>query len=665
MALSLPGVGSNLDVNSIVSQLMAVEKQPIQLLDTKEAAFQAKVSAFGSVQSALSAFKSSIDALNTPSKFQGFSATAADTTVLTATASSIASAGTVSVQVDKLAQSQVISTAGRANVTDTIGAGTATTLTFQFGTISGGTLANGLYTGASFAQDAGASSGTVTINDKNNSLTGIRDAINAANVGVKASIINDGSATNPNRLVLQATGSGGNRSMKISVSGDAALSTLLSQDPAATQNLAQSQAAQNASLSVNGIALISATNTVSGAVQGVTLNLLKTGSTTVSIARDTSGIGTLVQAFVKTFNDLNQTIQQLSGYDATAKQGGVLIGDSAVRSIQARIRDALTLNLSSGSLKNLSQVGVTLQRDGSLAFDSSKLSAALASDASGVLGLFSTLGTATDSLVSVSGSTAKTKSGVYAVNISALATQGSLVGTGAAGLTISAGSNNQFSVSVDGTTASVTLAAGSYTADTLATALQSAINGAAALSAKGLGVTVTQSAGVLSIKSNSYGSGSKVLLSGTGAANALGGTPVPVDGTDVAGTINGSVGVGSGQFLTGAKGNSAEGLKLLINNGSIGDRGTVKFSSGYATYMSTMLDDFLSDKGIVKSRTTGLNASIKDIDHHRDVLNQRLVGVEARYRAMFTRLDTTLAKLTSDGNFLTQQLQQLSNLSKG
>jgi flagellar hook-associated protein 2 len=147
-------------------------------------------------------------------------------------------------------------------------------------------------------------------------------------------------------------------------------------------------------------------------------------------------------------------------------------------------------------------------------------------------------------------------------------------------------------------------------------------------------------------------------LSGSGAANVLGGSPAPVNGTDVAGTINESAGVGSGQFLTGAKGNAAEGLKLLINNGSTGDRGTVKFSSGYATYMSTMLDDFLSDKGIV-------NSSIKDIGHQRDVLNQRLVGVEARYRAMFTRLDTTLAKLTADGNFLTQQLQQLSNLSKG
>jgi flagellar hook-associated protein 2 len=658
----MPGVGSNLDVNSIVSQLMAVERQPISLLDTKEAAYQAKVSAFGSVQSALAALKTSIDALNTPSKFQGYTATPADTSILSATTSSIASAGTVAVQVDKLAQSQVLTAAGRASMTDAVGAGTTTTLTIQFGTISGGTLTSGIYSSATFAQDAGATSGTVTLTDKNNSLTGIRDAINAAGIGVKASIVNDGSATSPYRLVLQSTGTGANRSMKISVSGDATIGTLLSEDPQGTQNLTQATAAQNASLSVNGIALTSASNTVTGAVQGVTLNLLKEGSSNVTIARDTSGIGNLVQSFVKSFNDLNKTIQQLSGYDATTKQGGVLIGDSGVRSIQARMRDALTLNLSGGSLKNLSQVGVTLQRDGSLAFDSSKLSDALATDANGVLGLFATLGTATDSLVSMTSSTASTKSGVYAVNVSALATQGTLVGAAAAGLTITSGSNDQLAVSLDGATATVTLAAGTYTAATLATAVQAAINGASAFSSKSLSVAVTEATGILSIKSTSYGSSSKVSLSGTAAAGLLGGTPTATAGTDVAGTINGAAATGAGQYLTGAKGNAAEGLKLLINNGSTGDRGMVTFSTGYASFMSSMLDDFLGESGIVTSKENSLNASIKDIGKRRDVLNQRLISVEARYRAMFTQLDTALAKMSSESSFLTQELTRLANL---
>jgi flagellar hook-associated protein 2 len=117
--------------------------------------------------------------------------------------------------------------------------------------------------------------------------------------------------------------------------------------------------------------------------------------------------------------------------------------------------------------------------------------------------------------------------------------------------------------------------------------------------------------------------------------------------------------VGSGQFLTGAVGNAAEGLKLLINNGSTGDRGTVKFSSGYASYMSTTLDAFLADNGLIKSRQTGLNSSIKSLGNQRDVLNQRLIGVEARYRKMFSQLDTTISQMTSTSNYLTQQLSRL------
>lgn len=659
MALSLPGVGSNLDVNSIVSQLMSVERQPISALDRKEAGFQAKLSAYGSVQSALSAFKSAIDALNTPAKFQGYTATASDSSVLTATASSIASAGNVSVQISRLAQSQVLSSAGQSSTTAAIGAGTSTTLTFQFGTISGGTLASGTYTGASFAQDAASTSGTVTIDSKNNSLTGIRDAINAVGIGVKASIVNDGNAATPYKLVLQASGSGANRSVKITAAGDASVRALLAHDPAATQNLTQAQEAQNASLSVNGISLSSASNSVTGALQGVTLNLLKVGSSNISVARDSGGISTLVQSFVKAFNELNQTIHQLAGYDAGTKQGGVLIGDSAIRTIQAKLRDALTTNLSGGNLKKLSQVGVSLQRDGSLAFDSSKLTEALSSDANGVLGLFATLSTATDSLVSVAGSSASTRSGVYAVNVSVLATHGSITGAGAAGLTVTSGSNDQISVSVDGANASVTLAAGTYTAATLATALQSAINGAADLSSKGLSVTVSEAAGVLTIKGNTFGASSKVRLSGTAAAGLLGGVPTPTDGTDVAGTINGAAATGSGQFLTGAKGNAAEGLKLLINDGNTGDRGTVNFSRGYAHFMSAMLEDFTGDKGLINSRKNGVNSSVKDIGHQRDVLNQRLVDVEKRYRAQFTALDATISRMTSQSNFLSQQLARL------
>src|SRR6185312_4893561 len=172
--------------------------------------YQAELSAYGTVNSALSALQSSISTLNSPSSFKVLSASTSDSTVLTASAASNAAAGSYNVQVSQLAQAQTLVAAGQANTTQSIGSGVPTTITFQFGTISGGTLANGTYSGATFSQDGTVASGTVTIDSSNNSLPGIRDAINAANIGVTASIVNDGGAS-PYRLVLQSSSTGGAR----------------------------------------------------------------------------------------------------------------------------------------------------------------------------------------------------------------------------------------------------------------------------------------------------------------------------------------------------------------------------------------------------------------------------------------------------------------------
>ena len=305
--LSSPGIGSGLDVNSIVSGLMQVEQLPLTSLNQKEASYQAELSAYGTVNSALSALQSSLSTLNSPSAFQVLSATTSDNTVLNASASSNAARGSYSVQVNQLAQSQTLVAAGQANTTQSIGTGVPTTITFQFGTIAGGALANGTYSGATFSQDGTVASGTVTIDSSNNSLPGIRDAINAANLGVTASIVNDG-GTSPYRLVLQSSSTGAARSMNISVSGDSTLASLLNYDATGAQNLNQVVSGQNATLSVNGINLTSASNSVANAIQGVTFNLTKAGSSNVTVSQDTSGIQTGVQAFVKAYNDLTATI---------------------------------------------------------------------------------------------------------------------------------------------------------------------------------------------------------------------------------------------------------------------------------------------------------------------------------------------------------------------
>ena len=679
MAISSPGIGSGLDINGIVAKLMAVESQPLKALDTKEATYQAKLSAYGTLSGALSSFQSALSGLNDPAKFQSLKASSSDSTVASASASSIAVAGSYALDISKIAQSQKLVAAGQTSTSTAIGLGGTTTLNFDFGTISG-TLApyvpatgtGGTYSAATFTSN-GNGVKTVTIDATNNSLTGIRDAINTAKIGVTASIVNDGGAS-PYRLVLSSDSVGASNSMRITVDagGDAAVTALLSHDPTGvvgtTQNLQQTLAAQNTEMTVNGVFVSKAGSALTDVVPGVTLNALKIGTSTISVAQDSSGVTSAVDAFVKGYNDLAKTLKDSSSYDPATKKAGILQGDASVRTIQSQIRALMGRALTGDfAYTTLSQVGIALQKDGTLSLDSSKLATALAANPTDVAALFSATGKASDSLVSYVSSTSNTKPGTFSLEVSQLATQGKVVGSAAAGLTID-GTNNTLSVTVDGVAATVALAAGapysSYTA--LAAEVQARINGVSALSSLGISVAVTQAGGIMTLTSNRYGSTSSVSIGGNGAANLLGGAPISTVGSDVAGTLDGAAGTGSGQNLTGAAGN-ADGLKLLITGGAAGvgvSRGTVSFSQGYAYQLDKLITSFLGSGGAIAAVTEGANRSIKDISNQRDVLNRRLANIEAQYRRQFTALDVTMASMSQTSSYLTQQLAALSGQTK-
>lgn len=667
MGLSSPGIGSNLDVNSIVSQLMSVEQQPLVNLSNKQASYQAQLSAIGSLKGALSTFQTAVKGLSDISKFQAMKVTAADTSVASATATGTAAPGTYSLEVSKLAQAQKLASAGQASSGTAIGTGT---ITFDFGTINLGTgsfdSTTGKYTGASFTSN-GSGVKTVTIDSSNNTLSGIRDAINKANIGVTASIVNDGSAS-PYRLVLTDTTTGKTNSMKISVSGDAALQTLLNHDPGAaptSQAFSETVTAQNAEFKVDGIAVSKTSNTASDVIQGVTLNLSKTNSgspTNITVARDSGTIVGSVGQFVYAYNQINKALSDLSSYNASTKQAGPLNGDATVRSIQTQIRGLLSTPISGGgtAFTVLSQAGVSVQKDGTLAVDNTKLQNAIDNNFSDIAGLFAAVGKTSDSLVSYSSSTDKTAAGSYGLNITQLATQGKTTGQNAAGLAID-GTNDTLQVQLDGTTATVTLAHNTYAdATALAAEIQSKINGISAFSSAGSTVSVTQSAGVLTITSARYGSGSNISITGgNGLTNLLGATPTTSAGLDVAGTMNGVAATGSGQTLTGATGSAAEGLKIQITGGGTGSRGTVNFSKGYAYQFDKLLDSFLGSSGPISARTDGINATLKSISNQKDEISNRLADVEKRYRDQFTALDTMMSNMTKTSSFLTQQLANL------
>lgn len=392
--ISSLGVGSNLDLTTLLANLKSAEQAPLVALQKQQTSYTSKLSAYGQLSNALSALQTAAAALAKPSLFQGVKATSGAADVLTATALSTAASGSYALNVTQLSQAQSLAAAGQASSTTAITGAAAATLTLDFGTISGGTLdpATGKYTGASFAPDAARTATSITI-AAGSTLAGIRDAINAsATMGVTASIVNDGS-TNPNRLVLTSKQTGEASSMRIAVTGDAALSALLANDPAGAPaaQLQQTAVAQNTKLTVNGIAVTSATNSVAGAISDVTMSVNKVGASTLSVQSDTGSVQSAISAFVSAYNNLQSVAGKLTAFDPSSKSGAVLMGDSTLRNIQVGIRSALTSaqTADASGLTMLSQIGVSFQKDGTLSVDSSKLTAALGSQMAGVQNLFS------------------------------------------------------------------------------------------------------------------------------------------------------------------------------------------------------------------------------------------------------------------------------------
>lgn len=360
-----------LDVPTLVSQLMAVERQPIDKLNTQISSYQTKISTFGTLSGLVSSFQTAVQGLN--ASLQNYSATASDSSVFSASAASTASAGTYSLSVSKLAQAQNLVAAGQASDSSAISS-TASTVTFTVG----GTSTN-------IQIPAGAT------------LQDIRTAINAANLGVTATIVNDGSGT-PYRLALTANATGASNaisSITVQAGGDASINSLLAYNPTANPpasiTMTQSVAAQDAAFTLNGIAITSASNTVGNAIQGVTITLKNTTATpaTLTVARDTGAINTAASGFVDAYNALTSQLRSRSAYGSATSAAPALAGDGTVRLMLDQLRGIFTTPASGGTLTYLSQVGITSRTDGSLTLDSSKLNSAMASNFSDVSNLFS------------------------------------------------------------------------------------------------------------------------------------------------------------------------------------------------------------------------------------------------------------------------------------
>ncbi|HEY0905581.1 MAG TPA: flagellar filament capping protein FliD [Methylophilus sp.] len=409
---------SGLAIDSIVTGLMSIEQQPITQIKTQISSYNTKLSAYGTLKSGLSTFQTTLDKLSTASKFTAQSATLSDTTGATATADGTAINGSYSIAVSQLASAQKLASAAYASSLDVVGSGT---LTISFGTT----------TPSGFTANASKSDLTISIDSSNNTLAGIRDAINAKGASVTASIVNDGTG---NRLVITSKETGEQNSLKISVADsdgnatDASGLSALAYDPQATsgngKNMTQLVAAQNALLQVDGLSISKSSNTLSDVIQGVTLNLksVTSAATTLTVDTDTTAIQSAVQGFVDAYNSLNTSLRNLTKFvEAGSSSNGPLLGDATARDISIKLKSMLSRpSTTASTYRTLSDIGVSVGTDGALSLNTTKLQTALSGNLGDVAKLFAPSATTTDPQVSYVSSNSSTVSGVYAVSVSQL-----------------------------------------------------------------------------------------------------------------------------------------------------------------------------------------------------------------------------------------------------
>lgn len=374
--LSSPGIGSGLDVNSIVTQLVALERRPIQSLQTTAQKLQTQLSGMGQLQGLFSTLKDAASALADPKSFQAMTTNSSDATSITATASSttLPSVGSYAVVATSLSAAQTLANAAGqfSSATSTVGSGT---LTLRIGKwaddLSG-------FTPKTDSVDVPI---TVTVDD---TITTIRDKINAANAGVTAALVTD---TTGVRLTLRSNATGADSGFRLSaadgdgVNTDAAGLSRLAYDPAGgASQMLRTTAAADARATVNGIDVRSATDTFDGIVEGLSIKLTKATTTpvTINVTRNTDSVKQLVSKFVAAYNGVSKFLSGQTGYNAETKQAGLFQGDSSVVGLQTQLRSLLaSSSLASGEFQTFSSLGVELQKDGTVNLNGAKLEKAL------------------------------------------------------------------------------------------------------------------------------------------------------------------------------------------------------------------------------------------------------------------------------------------------
>jgi flagellar hook-associated protein 2 len=375
--ISSPGIGSGVDVKSIVSQLVALEKEPLKVLETQATSFKTKLSVYGTIKSQVSALGDAAAKLSTSAGWNAVTSTSSNPSAVSVTAAAGAAATGLTVEVQQLARAQ--STASTAvTAGSNMGGGTMT--------ISLGTWAGGAFT---------AGTGTpvnITITPGQDTLTAIAARINEAGAGVSATVLRDATGE---RLLMRSSTTGEANGFRIDVAenGGAGLSRLAYDGAGA--GMTQTQAAQNALATVNGVAVVSATNRMTDTLPGLTVQLsqVTTAPVEIDVSIDPEGARKNVQAFVDAYNTLTKTLADATKYDPASKTAGALQGDSTAVGLQNALRSMMRSVTASSPFERLADVGIEAKSGGELSINATRFDAALSTNYQGLRQLFTVANT--------------------------------------------------------------------------------------------------------------------------------------------------------------------------------------------------------------------------------------------------------------------------------
>ncbi len=658
------GAGSGIDTQTLVSDLVELNNAPAAArLDKREELLDAQISDYGLLRSALATLESSVAVLGNPDTFNAKSVSVPDTSLIALTNLDASTPpGNYQLKIEQTAQSQSLSTGLIADPTASVGKGT---VTIRLGAWDAGL--------ASFTVNNDAPGATLTIDDTNNSLEGLRDAINDADIGVQASVISDGGSY---RLLVSGP-SGESNEIEITVVEDgAALGLADFEFNESTQVLTQEQEGLNAEIRVNGLLVERSSNTVDDIIDGLEFDIFNSSLTetiNITISEDHTLAETAIRDFVAAYNTFLDEVEQLTGFNEELDDFGSLHNDSMagnlIRTVQTYLGSSV-VGINEG-FTVLANLGIRTDRDGSLNINenpnepNTNFTAAMDQHYDLVKQLFIPQLNSDDVSVEVTAFSDQTQSGNYDVVITQQPSKGELIVTDPVlGFPVdTTGKDYSFDIVVDGITASIALPDGVIynDGDELALEIQSQLNVNAALQEAFVGAAVSFNIGTggLEFVSDEYGSGTNVSISAIGADTSELGLSVENGsaGTDVGGTVDGAAAFGFGRVLLPALNSDAEGLKMLIQPGA--SSATLNFSRGFSGDLTGLIDSFLSNNGLISEREDNIADTLDDVEDDRESLERRTEAYRARLKSQFLAMELIVNNLNNTGSFLDGILDRL------